>query len=59
MVKEANKLDSRFLYAGVYSCSDCKEEVLRNFLRAGSNILLPSVNELPVILKTLKGKKKA
>lgn len=59
MVKEANKLDSRFLYAGVYSCSDCKEEVLHNFLRAESNILLPSVNELPVILKTLKGKKKA
>jgi len=56
MVKEANKLDSRFLSAGVYSYSDCKEDVLRSFLKAGSDILLPSVNELPVILKTLKEK---
>lgn len=56
MVKEANKLDSRFLSAGVYGCSDCKEELLRSFLKAGSDLLLPSVNELPVILKTLKEK---
>ena len=57
MVKEANRLDSRFLSAGVYGYSDCKEDVLRNFLKAGSDILLPSVNELPVILRTLKEKK--
>jgi len=56
MVKEANRLDSRFLSAGVYSCSDCREAVLRTFLKAGSDILVPSVNELPVVLKTLKEK---
>ncbi len=54
MVKEANGVDSRFLFAGVHGHSDCQRDLLRSFLEMGSDIVLPSVNELPVILKRVK-----
>ncbi len=57
LVKEANRVDSRFLSAGVYNHSDCKEEVIGRFLKADSDIILPSVNELPLVIKLLKEKK--
>lgn len=55
MVKEANKEDSRFLFAGVYDYSDCEEEVVHDFLKAAVEVILPSVNELPTVLKAIKG----
>jgi len=55
MVKEANKVDSRFLFAGVYSYSDCKEDVIDDFLKAEAEVILPSVNDLPTVLKAIKG----
>jgi len=54
MIKEAKRLDSRFLFAGVYDYSNYKEDMLHSFLKAGSEIVLPSVNELPIVLKVLK-----
>jgi len=55
MVKEANKVDSRFLFAGVYGYSDCKGDVMRDFLKAEAEVILPSVNDLPTVLKAIKG----
>jgi len=54
VVKEANRLDPRFLFAGVYRHSDCKEEVLKDFLKAEADMILPSVNELPELLEVIK-----
>jgi len=56
VVKEANRLDPRFLFAGVYRHSDCKEEVLNDFLKAEADMILPSVNELPELLEVIKEK---
>jgi len=55
MVKEANKVDSRFLFAGVHSYSDCKVDVIDDFLKAEVEVILPSINDLPKVLKAIKG----
>jgi len=55
MVKEANKADSRFLFAGVYAYSDYKRDVVSDFLKADVEVILPSVNEFPTVLKAIKG----
>ncbi len=57
VVKEINRLDPRFLFVGVYRHSDCKEDVLNDFLEAEADIILPSVNELPEILESIKEEK--
>lgn len=54
VVKEANRVDPRFLFAGVYRHSDCKEEVLKDFLKAEADTILPSVNGLPELLGAIK-----
>lgn len=54
MVKEANKLDSRFSFVGVYYYSDYKNDVLNDFLKAEVEAILPSVNDLPTILRVIK-----
>ncbi len=54
MVWEARKTDPRFLFAGVYKHSYPREPFLRNFLKAGCDIILPSVNDLPVILENVR-----
>lgn len=56
MVKEANRMDPRFLFAGVYSYSDCRDDVVRDFLAEEADAILPSVHELPVVLKAVKGR---
>lgn len=57
MVKEANKMNPHFLFAGVYGYSHCKDGVIRDFLEEDADAILPSVNELPIVLKTVKGGK--
>ena len=59
MVKEANKVKPCFLFAGVYEYSDCKNDNLRNFIEANSEVVVPSVNELPMVLKAVKEVKQA
>jgi phosphoglycolate phosphatase-like HAD superfamily hydrolase len=54
MVKEVNKVKTRFLFAGVYEYSDCKEDALRCFIEANSEVVVPSVNELPTVLRAVK-----
>jgi len=53
-VKEANKVTPYFLFAGVYEYSDCKSDALRGFIEANSEVIVPSVNELPTILEAVK-----
>ncbi len=53
-VKEANKVTPCFLFAGVYEYSDCKSDALRGFIEADSEVIVPSVNELPIILEAVK-----
>jgi phosphoglycolate phosphatase-like HAD superfamily hydrolase len=58
IVREARKLGKPFSFAGVYRYSGLEEEVLRSFLESGSDIVIPSVNELPLVLEALRRDKK-
>jgi phosphoglycolate phosphatase-like HAD superfamily hydrolase len=53
MVKEAAKTDSRFLSAGVYRHSRPKNVIILDFLKSKCDMVLPSVNELPLVLKKM------
>jgi hypothetical protein len=55
-VQEANKVKPYFLFAGVYEYSDCKDDAIRGFIEANSEVVVPSVNELPIILEVVKEK---
>jgi len=54
MAWEARTLDERFLFAGVYGYSGLEDVVLSGFLKSGCDIVVPSVNELPVVLEIIK-----
>jgi phosphoglycolate phosphatase-like HAD superfamily hydrolase len=53
MANEAARVRGGVLFAGVYSYSCVEEEKLRGFLDFGCDMVIPSVNELPVILRRL------
>lgn len=53
-VENARKNNYNFIFAGVYAQSKFGEELLQSFLKANVEIILPSVNELPLILEKLK-----
>jgi HAD superfamily phosphatase len=53
-VKEANKVKPCFLFAGVYEYSDCKDDAIKSFIEANSEVVVPSVNDLPIILEVVK-----
>ena len=53
-VREANKADPRFIFAGVYGYSHPKKVLLRDFIEFGSDLVLPSVNELPLVLEEIR-----
>jgi len=57
MVWEARKVDPRFFFAGVYSYSSCEDALLHDFLKSKCDIVIPSVDELPLVLKQLGGSK--
>jgi len=57
MVREANDLGKRFLFAGVYRYSGLEDVVLQGFLESGCDLIVPSVNELPVTLETIRREK--
>ena len=56
MASEAANLNGRVLFAGVYRYTSFEEEKLRIFLDHGCDMILPTVNELPLILKELRRK---
>jgi len=51
MAEDAKKEDPRFMFTGVYRYSGSKNALLRGFLEAGVDVILPSVNEIPFILE--------
>ena len=53
-VREANKADLRFIFAGVYGYSHPKDVLLRDFIEFGCDLVLPSVNELPLVLEEIR-----
>lgn len=55
MVDEARKIDRRFLFAGVYEHTGLREKALREFLKYGCNLILPSVNEVPDVIEAIRG----
>ena len=57
MVREANDLDERFLFAGVYRYSGLEDIVLQGFLESGCDLVVPSVNELPFVLEAVRREK--
>lgn len=54
MTEKANTVLDRFSSAGVYRYSDLEDRVIRDFLEAGADLVLPSVNELPMVLESIK-----
>ena len=56
-VREANEVDDRFIFAGVYEYSHPKEAVLGDFIDLGCDLILPTVNELPSVLDQVRSEK--
>ena len=56
MTLEASKLKGKVLFAGVYRYTGFEEEIIQSFLDYGCDIIIPTVNELPVILRELGGR---
>ena len=56
MVREANNLGKRFLFAAVYRYSGLEDVVLQGFLESSCDLVVPSVNELPLVLEAIRRK---
>ena len=54
MVKRANEIRPHFISVGVYASSDFREELILDFLRAETDVILPSVNELPYLIRKVQ-----
>ncbi|MEM0049926.1 MAG: hypothetical protein QW424_06900 [Candidatus Bathyarchaeia archaeon] len=54
-VNKANMLDPRYMFAGVYAYTGAKDKALEEFLKFGCDIISPSVNEIPLIIETVRG----
>jgi len=53
-VVKALDVDGRFVFAGVYSHSGSKDALLQSFLQAEVDVVLPSVNDLPLLLEEVR-----
>ena len=53
MVQRANKMASKFAFAGVYDSLNSKDEIRSHFLTERADILMPSVNNLPDVLSAI------
>jgi phosphoglycolate phosphatase-like HAD superfamily hydrolase len=54
MARKANNIEPKFLFAGVYGSASLPEEAKELFIEEKSDIVTPSVNELPLILEEIK-----
>lgn len=54
-VEKARKLDSRFMFAGIYGYAGLREEIKEEFLRFKCDLILPSVNDIPHIIEWVRG----
>jgi phosphoglycolate phosphatase-like HAD superfamily hydrolase len=55
ITKRAKIVNPRFFFAGVYFYSDMNDCIRRSFIEAECDMIIPSVNEIPYILKMLRG----
>lgn len=53
-VERANRLDPRFVSAGVYAYTGAGVRALREFLKFGCDVISPSVNEIPLIIEAAR-----
>jgi phosphoglycolate phosphatase-like HAD superfamily hydrolase len=51
----AENAGDKYLFAGVYRCVHSSEEALKGFLEMGSDIVAPTVNDIPLILRYARG----
>ncbi len=56
MVEYAHQFGYKFSFIGVYSCNDLSEEIVSDFKKRGANVVIPTVNELPLILNKIRSK---
>lgn len=54
MVRRANELDPRFVSVGVYSLSDYREGLTSYFFKTKTDVIVPSIIELPQLLREVK-----
>jgi len=55
MVENARIIDPNFLFAGVYEYTNLKDKAIEEFINIGSDLILPSVNEIPNVIDALRG----
>ncbi len=53
-VTKSRETDMRFLFAGVYRYSSIEKDLQESFLKYGCDLILPSVNDLPFVLETIR-----
>ena len=53
-VTKSRESDMRFLFAGVYRYSSIEKDLQESFLKYGCDLILPSVNDLPFVLETIR-----
>jgi phosphoglycolate phosphatase-like HAD superfamily hydrolase len=58
ITQRARKINQHFFFAGVYCYSGMNDRVRQSFIEAGCDMVIPSVNEIPGILKMLRSDKK-
>jgi phosphoglycolate phosphatase-like HAD superfamily hydrolase len=54
MVEFANRIEVSYLFGGVYAHSIMKDEQRKDFIKRKADLVLPSVRELPFVLKCIK-----
>jgi len=54
MAREASRRNGKFIFAGVYRYTALEEDTLKAFLEHKCDMILPTVNELPLILEELR-----
>ncbi len=54
MVEFANKIEASYLFGGVYAHSIMKDEQRKDFIKRKADLVVPSVGELPFVLRFIK-----
>jgi len=57
MVENARRIDPSFLFAGVYEYTNLMDKAIEEFINVSSDLILPSVNEIPNVIDALRGGK--
>ena len=54
MVDLANKVEKRYLFGGIYDCAIMRDQQIQDFLAKGTDLIIPSVRCLPIVLECIK-----